>query len=442
MGGVYMVVTAAVLAVVAILLVVALVIVTVRYRQALAQRRRGLNRDTRFPERLAPDIEEKIRLSKKQLETTLDAIADYICVISPEFRIIRVNRSYADHVGKSVRDVLGEQCYRAFLDRGEPCADCPARITFENGASARKSNVTKRVGNEQRVYEVETYSVSGGGAQIVNVIERIRDVTDERRMNEQLMRSEKLASIGIMTAGIAHEMNNPLSGISGTAVNLLKMPAKYGLNEKGLERMTMILECAARATMIMKDLLRFSQKQDMVRMPTDMAALIPKAASSVHIPGTSRITRIYDFPEDLPRVRCDPSKIEQVIVNVITNATQAILEKRRSSGNASADEEKIHVAARHDGNEVRIDIEDNGIGIPADMASKIFDPFFTTRSPGEGTGLGLSICHRIVEEHQGRMSAGTKEGLTTISIILPVGTDPWNDAEEREHTRESRDRDA
>jgi two-component system NtrC family sensor kinase len=426
MSAVYLMIIA-ILAAAAVVLVAALLSVTARYRADVRQRMRTM-RDTRHPEKLTPDIEEKIRLSKKQLETTLDAITDLICVIDTDYRIARVNRSYADHVGKSVRDLPSEKCHEAFWGYKEMCTDCPARLTFETGLPSKKSNVLKRVRGEERLLEIEAYAVSDENNRVVNVIEHIRDVTDEKRMNEQLIRSEKLASIGIMTAGIAHEMNNPLSGISGTAVNMLKMPGKFGLNEKGLERVTMILECAARATMIMKDLLRFSQKQETVRLPTDLTALISKAAGTVRIPGGTRIKRTIDVQDDLPKVRCDPSKIEQVFVNVVTNSVQAILEKRRVMGSAAQVGESIHVSARSLGDEVRIEITDNGIGIAPGMESKVFDPFFTTKGPGEGTGLGLSICHRIVEEHQGHMAAGSKDGLTTVTIVLPIGKDPWDEA--------------
>jgi len=422
-----MIAAVVILAALSACLSVALVVMARRGRPAGGRGRDARRFDTRYPQVPESDVDEKIRLSKKQLETTLDAITDLICVIDAGMHISRVNKSYADHVGRSVRDLPGETCYKMFWGREEPCVDCPARQTIMTGEAAKKVGIFKRVGGEMRQLEIGTYAVTDARERVVNVIEHIRDVTEERRMNEQLIRSEKLASIGIMTAGIAHEMNNPLSGISGTAVNLLKTPEKYGLNEKGLERVTMILECAARATMIMKDLLRFSQRQDTVRIPTDLTALIPKAAGSVRLPGSSRIQRTYDFPPDLPKIRCDPTKIEQVIINIVTNAVQSILEKRRAAGGAASGGEWVHIAARHKEGEVYIDVSDNGAGIEPGMESKIFDPFFTTKAPGEGTGLGLSICHRIIEEHQGRISAASSGAITTISIVLPVGVDPWEE---------------
>jgi signal transduction histidine kinase len=149
-------------------------------------------------------------------------------------------------------------------------------------------------------------------------------------------------------------------------------------------------------------------------------------------PDSSKIKRILDVPQNLPHARCDPAKIEQVIVNLASNAVQAILERRKECGdNKPLPNEEITVSARHIQNELCIDVIDNGIGISPDVESMIFDPFFTTRAPGEGTGLGLSVCHRIIEEHQGSVRVFSVNGHTTARVTIPVGTDPFEDAGRR-----------
>jgi two-component system NtrC family sensor kinase len=403
----------------AVVLTVVLVLY-IRIRKMLRGRHRF---DTRYSRVVDPGLEDKIRMSKKQLETAFDAIVDLICVVDDKLCITRANKSYAKKTGRSVRDLPGEKCHAAFFGSASECEKCPALRTLKTGEASQKTGVMQRIGDDEKIFDISTYAVTDTQGSVVNVIEHIRDVTQERRVNEQLLRAEKLAGIGIMTSGIAHEINNPLSGISGTAENMLASPEKYGLNSKGADRMSMILECASRATIIMKDLLRFSRKQESARIPADLSVLLPRAAGGVKLPGSSRITRAYDIPADIPNVLCDPAKIEQVVSHIVTNSVQAIIEKRKNALAEQDEEEEIIIKARRCGEDVRVDIIDNGTGIPAGMESKIFDPFFTTKSPGEGAGLGLSICHRIIEEHQGGITASTSNGHTCVSVTLPAVLD-------------------
>jgi len=294
-------------------------------------------------------------------------------------------------------------------------------MTFATGEVILKKRYTKKMTDEVKQYDVSTYPVKGQDESVIHVIEFIRDMTDEKRMVEQLIRSEKLASIGVMTAGIAHEMNNPLSGISGTAVNLLQMPEKYGLNEKGVSRITTILESAARATAIMRDLLHLSRKQDNTRLMIDLNSTIVKTVNAIHLRGASEIQRRYSLDDSLPPITCDPSKIEQVILTVVTNAIQSVLEKQaKCNAEGRAFNGLLLISTQRQGDNVLITVTDNGMGIPEKIRSKIFDPFFSTRPPGQGTGLGLSISHRIVEEHGGRLFFECIDDLTVFSILLPI----------------------
>jgi signal transduction histidine kinase len=224
-----------------------------------------------------------------------------------------------------------------------------------------------------------------------------------------------------MTAGIAHEMINPLSGISGTVTNMLKAPDKYGLNPKGVQRVSTLRDAAGRATMIMKDLLHLSRKEEGTSVLTDINTIVRKAVNAVQLKGMSSIEYKLLLEKTMPMVLCDPVKIEQVVINITTNAVQSIVEKRERLALAGKEHNgMIIISTQPVDGMVHIDIIDNGMGISDDVKGKIFDPFFTTRAPGEGTGLGLSVCHRIVEEHNGRIVVESNNGLTTFSIILPV----------------------
>jgi PAS domain S-box-containing protein len=373
-------------------------------------------------------LDEQIRISKKELETVFDAITEAICIIDRKFTIIRVNKSYASLVGQPIKKLLGKSCYQALWKRDSVCADCPASRTFFSGEVAIRKDIHIKNADENKFFEIKTYPVSNKTGRVVHVIEFTREVTDEKRISDQLIRSEKLASIGIMTAGIAHEMNNPLSGISGMAVNLLDMPQKYGLNERGIERVKAILDSSARAISIMRDLLYLSRKTDSTSVLININSLITKAVEVIHYPGMSEIHQRYNFQKSLPLIHCDPAKIEQVIINVISNAVQSILEKKKEclQANISFSGLLLISTQLQDDQNVLITISDNGIGIPEANRSRIFDPFFSTRPPGQGTGLGLSISHKIIEEHGGRIFFDCIDETTVFSIVLPIERKGYN----------------
>jgi two-component system NtrC family sensor kinase len=370
-------------------------------------------------------VTEKITLSKNQLETAFDAIADYICALDEKLFITRVNRSYSQFVKIPIPELLGRHCYEVFWKRTSPCDHCPALLTFANGKPVQKRSMKMPNSDHPLLFNVATYPVfdgpDAGAEKPQNVIEHIRDSTEEKAILEQLIRSEKLASIGTMTAGIAHEMINPLSGISGTAANMVQMPDKYGLNEKGVTRVMTILESATRASAIVKDFLHLSRKEDGTSMLTDVNSVVLKAVDSVRLKGFPLIDHTINTDSTLGRVLCDPIKIEQVVINILTNAIQSVLEKKallaRDGKQFSG---LLLIATVAEDEHARIDITDNGTGVAEGIKDKIFDPFFTTRPPGEGTGLGLSICQKIVDEHNGRIFFESSATHTTFTVLLPL----------------------
>jgi PAS domain S-box-containing protein len=373
-------------------------------------------------------LEEQIRISKKELETVFDAITEAISIIDNKYTIIRVNKSFATLVGQPIKKLLGKHCYQILWKKDSICSECPASRTFLSGEVAIRKSVRVKESDENKFFEIKTYPVSDEAGKVVHVFEFTREVTDEKRISDQLIRSEKLASIGIMTAGIAHEMNNPLSGISGMAINLLDMPQKYGLNEKGIERVRAILDSSARAISIMRDLLYLSRKADSTSVLVSINSLISKAVEVIHYPGMSEIHQRYNFEQSLPLIYCDPVKIEQVIINVISNAVQSILEKKKVclESNVSFSGLLLISTQLQDEQNILITISDNGTGIPEANRSRIFDPFFSTRPPGQGTGLGLSISHKIIEEHGGRIFFDCIDDVTVFSIVLPIERKGYN----------------
>ena len=245
--------------------------------------------------------------------------------------------------------------------------------------------------------------------------ERVRRRTEELRQKEHaLVQSEKLASLGLLAAGVAHELNNPLTSIV-LNTNLMLEEADEGSQLHGALRK--VDADAARCRRIVEDLKTFAHVRQVERAPTTVETLVGQAlASTAHELDRRAVTVERDLARDLPKVPCDPTRMVQVLVNLLVNAAQAA----RPGG-------RIRLRACDDGEWVRFEVADEGPGIPVAHRSRIFDPFFTTKP--DGTGLGLSISHGIVSEHGGRIEveSWTRDDAgpdgrtgTLVRVLVPV----------------------
>jgi two-component system NtrC family sensor kinase len=236
-------------------------------------------------------------------------------------------------------------------------------------------------------------------------------------LDEKLVQSQKLASIGELSAGIGHEINNPLAIISQETEwmqHLLKQIGERDPKEAAelQDSLKEVLRQVDRCREITQNLLDFARKKEPVfqevnvnKLIDDLSRLVEKETIQYHI----EIRK--DFQQDLPLVHTDAPSLRQVVLNLLTNATHAI----QKDG-------KIRIATRRSENgSVDIIVEDTGCGIPKDHLTKIFDPFFTTKAEGKGTGLGLSICHGIVDKLGGRISVSSEVGKgATFVVTLPI----------------------
>ncbi|MBC7249440.1 MAG: response regulator [Anaerolineae bacterium] len=237
------------------------------------------------------------------------------------------------------------------------------------------------------------------------VIERTKELKEAQ---EQLIQSEKLASIGQLAAGVAHELNNPISVMLGFAQAILrKMPEDDPLRKP----LSTIEREGLRCKAIIQNLLDFARRNKPALQPVDVNQVLEAACVLIeHQMSLDNIVVTKGYAPDLPRVLADPNQLQQVFVNIIQNAYQAM-----------PDGGTLRLVTRSLGDEVQIIFADTGIGIPPENIKRIFDPFFTTKEVGQGTGLGLSVSYGIVEQHGGTIEVESKVGVgTTFIITLPV----------------------
>ncbi|MDY6910568.1 MAG: ATP-binding protein [Thermodesulfobacteriota bacterium] len=270
----------------------------------------------------------------------------------------------------------------------------------------------------RRLWAIAAAALGGLSAYSVGtLLRRIESAEKQRKsLDQQLLQAQKLAAIGELSAGIAHEINNPLA-IMSQELEWIRhvMASEESLRSSGFEELNDSLHEIARQVERCKEvthkLLGFARKMDPVIQPVDINRLIEEMACLVEKEARLRkITLIRRYREDLPPIRTDPPLVRQVVLNLLNNAMHAI-----------GEDGSISLETHFMGDHVELVVSDTGCGIPEELQSRIFDPFFTTKPPGKGTGLGLSICHGIVQRLGGRIELESLPGEgTSFHVILPV----------------------
>jgi two-component system NtrC family sensor kinase len=228
------------------------------------------------------------------------------------------------------------------------------------------------------------------------------------KLETELFQAEKLASVGELAAGVAHEINTPLSNISIISDNIkLKVKDKDEFLEENLDEISSQVE---RASGIVTDLLDFSKTSEVEFEDLNVNDVVLHTLSFISGKRNENVEIIEKYNEGIPQVRGEPNQLQQVFLNMINNAFDAMPDGGRLEITTGV----------HDDEYVEIKFKDSGFGIPKENMNKIFDPFFTTKETGKGTGLGLSICHGIIQNHKGRIEVDSKINVGTIfTVILP-----------------------
>ena len=341
---------------------------------------------------------ELLSSAKREWEKTVDAISQAICIVDAHGTVRRANRVFAELIQMPVTAIPG----RPWLGLLPPAwSDPVARAIAEPSATS----VEIRAG--ERALLLTTIPMAEPGSAVL-VFE---DHTDRRRLQEQLIQSEKMSAIGQLIAGVAHDLNNPLASVVGFSDFL----AEAGVPASLEEPLQVIRQEAERAATIVKNLLSFARTQEGERVRQPIQPLLDSTLVLLRNQlMTHKVEATLDVEPGLPEVEVDANQIKQVFVNLINNACQAIASDAPSG--------RIWISAKRAQDVIAVSVTDSGPGIPEDVAARVFEPFFTTKPEGEGTGLGLSICQGILKEHGGRISLESRpDSGATFTVELPVG---------------------
>ena len=352
-------------------------------------------------------MEEQIERAAKEWRTTFDSITDLVSIIDNDFKLVRVNRAFADTFGKRPKELIGKPCYEVVHKSNEPMANCPYQKTLQTKKPATAEFFEPTLG----IYlEATTAPIFNEKGEIIACVQVARDVTQRKRMQEQLMLTDRLASIGELASGVAHELNNPLTSVIGFSQLLMERDIADDMKED----LNLVNSEAQRAASVVKNLLTFARKHAPVKQLSQVNNIIEDVLRlRAYEQKVNNIEVERRFAPNLPEIMVDYFQMQQVFLNIIINA-EYFMTQAHKMGTLTITTERLD-------NIVKISFADDGLGIPKENLSKIFNPFFTTKEVGKGTGLGLSICHGIVTEHGGQIYARSQLGKgATFVVELPI----------------------
>lgn len=344
--------------------------------------------------------------SKELLQSVFDGIPDMMVLLSPALDIRMANRAYLRRHGNTLEEALKKKC-RVL----EGVCGCPsAGKQLSKAISTRQPTKEEVTSESGEIYMVYHYPILDEAGEIWSILRYARDITLEKQVENRIQQTEKMASLGQLAAGVAHEINNPM-GIILCYTDLLRRQLKN--NEASLRDIEIIEKQVKNGQRIVSDLLNFSRRRETRSQPADINKALTEVIEMVRQQFRKQGTEISaGLGPGMPVISMDVDKMKQVFLNLLMNAKQAI---DKSPG-------CIRVATRFDISLscIRITIRDNGCGIHPEIIGKIFDPFFSTKT-GEGTGLGLSVSYGIVKDHGGELTVVTEPGkFTEFMIQLPA----------------------
>jgi len=361
---------------------------------------------------------EEISREKKEWERTFDAITDMVWIEDGKRRVVRANRTLLQKTGFTVADIANHSCGELLERLGISVTRCLCEETRE--ARRPTSQEFKTAGGS--IFQFFAYPLIDEEAKLYAIVHYLKDVTGQKRMEQQLIRSDRLASLGTLVAGIAHEINNPLGIIAGYAEALLDRAGDPGLLAVGEfedfpEYLRTIHHEIFRCKSILQSLLEFARPSGGTFREIDINELIKEVLLLLQH-RTARLQHRIDLrlTRELPKISADAGSLRQVLMNLLLNAIYFTPEGGSITITTTA-ENPVRPGLAAEGRRIRLTVRDTGAGIPPEVAGKIFDPFFTTKPVGEGTGLGLTISHRIVEEHGGSIDVESAPGEGTAFVI-------------------------
>lgn len=354
---------------------------------------------------------EAVLKSQARLQALFDGAPDAIIIVDRNYRILTVNKTTLAWYGKPPEAFAGKSCHEVFQELADLCPNCPAQESFATGRPAFRERASLTVGRTKRYLQLFTYPLLDGNGRVAEVVEYVKDVTAERRLQQQVIQSERLAVVGRMSASVAHEIKNPLGTIVLNAELLREELDRFreAEAEEAKSLLAVIRSEIDRLLRVVEEYLQFArlpktnlEEGSVNEVLADLLLFLREDLAG------RKILLREDLAEALPRVQLDPHQLRQALLNVVKNSLEAMPEGGKLT---------LTTGTREGWVEIRIG--DTGRGIPEENWDQVFTPFFSTKHGG--TGLGLPITAHIVEEHGGTLHLDSFPDLGTVfTMRLPI----------------------
>jgi PAS domain S-box-containing protein len=361
------------------------------------------------------DITEKRKMERQLAQQEefrgrlLESFPDLILVVDLEERYTFVSSRARDLLGYAPQEMLGKKISELEDHSPELASLYHELVSGKEAFASAEYGARHRDGSWRTMRAAGSRLVDADG-KTSGVIFSVRDITVERKLEQQVVQSERLAAMGAMIGGVAHELNNPLTAIMGVSELLQDTET----NEGARKQLAILQQQARRAAEIVQNLTYFSRPPAPGKSRINLVEVVERTLN-LHAYSLRKNNITVDFLKEagVPYALGDPHQLMQVFLNLIVNAEQAIRETR--------DKGTLRIRLGKGDNSVWVSFHDDGPGIPKENLSSIFDPFYTTKRPGRGTGLGLSICKSVMKEHNGSVeAANSPEGGSVFTVTLPV----------------------
>ncbi len=382
---------------------------------------------TRFNRATWRDISERKRIAKALVESErkhedlINNIGLGIALIDANHNVVMVNKAHLRMFDKQLRQVVGQKCFREFEKRDHVCNHCPGTVAMRTGERhAVESEAVLDNGTRVPVH-ISAYPTFGEGGEPAGFIEIVEDITERKRVEQELIQAQKMEVVGQLTGGVAHDFNNLLAIASG---NLEILKLELAGDPKHQAQVTRALGAIERGASLTRHLLAYSRQQVLVPRQIDLAEVMAEITDMLDQVLTKSIAVTVRCKDNLWPVTVDPRQLETAILNLAINARDAmpdggelIIETANARIGTAAEGEPANLPP---GDYVRLSVQDTGVGIEPGNVGRVFEPFFTTKEIGAGSGLGLSMVYGFAKQSGGQVNVQTDKGVgTTFHLYLP-----------------------
>ena len=382
-------------------------------RRALRLKNEALLKELKQEVNERREVQEQLLKSKHLLQSVVDGISEPLILYSIDMVIKMVNKAAKEYYQVSkYQDLIGKTCYKEFKKLSEPCEGCKIALAVKSRQEEKFEK--KSLMYPERFEKIAVFPASKGKEGQGDAIVRISDITEEKRIDDQLIRADRLSSLGQLSGGIAHEIKNPLTGIR-LFTDLLSDENKFKLDAGGVDILNEIKDNVDKIDGIIKRVLDFARPTSISLKNVDINIIIQENVKLWSAKFRKSNIRVkFSLDENLSKVQGDSISLQQLINNLVLNAIEAMDRGGLLEITTLQAKSTFHTNR----NVVTIEVKDTGHGIAPDNVKNIFNPFFTTKV--SGTGLGLAISHKIIERHGGVILLDSKPGKgTTFTIEFP-----------------------